>query len=192
MTKQHCENYSSFIGSSDIYPIYHLNMLCAIKRQNGGFLTTGTWHAYDKSQKLKTHFWTIFAWHIISLREIFGSIKLAYLPFINEVPVQCQAIERSCICVLLWVSILPLSTILQWDFGNVPMMWYFFVRFWNCSDDVVFFLFFILFWSLISDVIPCKTASLQIFFLSWHNKLDLPQAFPHYHLSTYPNDQDIH
>ena len=57
------------------------------------------------------------------------------------------------------VSILPLSTILELDFGTVPTAWYFVffyqilelfrqrgsvcfsIRFWNCSDSVVVFVF---------------------------------------------------
>jgi len=38
--------------------------------------------------------------------------------------VSSQEIERSCICVLV-VSILPISTIFLFDFGNVPAVWYF-------------------------------------------------------------------
>ena len=38
--------------------------------------------------------------------------------------VTSQESERSCICVL-GISILPLSTILIFDFGIVPTVWYF-------------------------------------------------------------------
>jgi hypothetical protein len=41
-----------------------------------------------------------------------------------EVPVPSTESERSYIFVL-WVSILPLSTILILDFGTVPTVWYF-------------------------------------------------------------------
>ena len=64
--------------------------------------------------------------------EVFADkYSLAPPPFI-EVPVQC-------ICVLE-VTIVPLSTILIFDFGIVATVCYFFL-FWNCSDSVVFFLF---------------------------------------------------
>ena len=51
--------------------------------------------------------------------------SLAPPPFI-EVPVPRQECERACICTL-WVSILPLSTILILDFGTVPTVWYYLV-----------------------------------------------------------------
>ena len=46
---------------------------------------------------------------------------------------------------MLRLLILPLSTILLFDFGTVPTVWYFLELFrqcgifWNCSDSVVFF-----------------------------------------------------
>ena len=54
------------------------------------------------------------------------------------VPVANQESQRPCICVLV-VSIFPLSMILRLDFGTVLTVWYFSIRFWNCSDSVVFF-----------------------------------------------------
>ena len=66
--------------------------------------------------------------------------SLAPPPFI-EVPVPRQECEQSCICTL-WVSILPLSTILLLDFGTVPTVWYYcFSRFWNCTDSLVLLFF---------------------------------------------------
>ena len=80
------------------------------------------------------------------------------LPLFFKVPVPRKKIEWSCSCVL-GVSILPLSTIFLWDFGNVPTVWYFLffyqilemfrqygifcfsIRFWKCSDSMVFFVF---------------------------------------------------
>ena len=46
-----------------------------------------------------------------------------------ELLVPRQDSERSCICVLE-VSILPLSTILIFDFGIVPRVWYFCISFY--------------------------------------------------------------
>jgi hypothetical protein len=46
---------------------------------------------------------------------------------------------------VLRLLILPLSTILLFDFGTVPAVWYFLELFrqcgifWNCSDSVIFF-----------------------------------------------------
>jgi len=51
--------------------------------------------------------------------------------------------ELPCI-YLLGVLILPLSTIFLLDFGTVLTVWYFFSRFWNCFDSVVFFAFHII------------------------------------------------
>jgi hypothetical protein len=50
--------------------------------------------------------------------------------YLNEVLAPRQESERSCICGL-GVSILPLSTILIFDFRNVPTVWY-----------VLFFIFY--------------------------------------------------
>jgi hypothetical protein len=47
-----------------------------------------------------------------------------------EVSVPSQISQRSCICVLE-VSILPLSTILIFDFGIVPTVWYLLVSFYH-------------------------------------------------------------
>jgi len=41
------------------------------------------------------------------------------------VPVPSQDCEHSCICVLE-VPILPISTIILFDFGTVPTLWYVF------------------------------------------------------------------
>jgi hypothetical protein len=54
------------------------------------------------------------------------------------VPVANQESQRACICVLV-VSIFPLSMIFILDFETVLTVWYFSIRFWNCSDSVVFF-----------------------------------------------------
>ena len=48
-------------------------------------------------------------------------------PFI-EVPVPSQESEMPCTCVL-GASILSLSTVIIFDFGIVPMVWYFFPPF---------------------------------------------------------------
>ena len=63
--------------------------------------------------------------NIISLRGEMLAHKTSISPprFI-EVPVPSQKIDQSCICVY-GVSILPLSTILIFDFGIVPTVWYF-------------------------------------------------------------------
>ena len=50
-------------------------------------------------------------------------------PLFMELLVPRYDSERSCICVLE-VSILPLSTILIFDFGNVPTVWYFCISFY--------------------------------------------------------------
>ena len=61
------------------------------------------------------HFAKMWAWaHKISL------IPPPYF----KVPVPSQESERSCICMLR-LSISPLSTVLIFDFGTVPTVWYF-------------------------------------------------------------------
>ena len=60
------------------------------------------------------------------------------MPLFIEVPVPSQESERSCICVL-GVSNLPKIKIFLLEFGPVPTVWYFSIRFWTCSDSVVFF-----------------------------------------------------
>ena len=59
-------------------------------------------------------------------------------PLFIEVPVLSQEGLRSCIAVL-GVSNLSHFTTFLFDFGTVPTVWYFSIRFWNCSDSVVFF-----------------------------------------------------
>jgi hypothetical protein len=62
---------------------------------------------------------------IISLKREFRSIELVLTPpLFIEVPVPRQESEQSCICVL-GVLILPLSTILIFDFGIVLTAGYF-------------------------------------------------------------------
>ena len=63
---------------------------------------------------------------IISLkREVWACKTSLTLPLFIKVPVPSQESEGSCICVL-GVSILPLSTILIFNFRIVPTVWYFF------------------------------------------------------------------
>ena len=102
-----------------------------------GFLLTCEKHFHD---------------HIISQRASFGPIKLLLSPpLFIQVPLPRQESERSCIC-LFRVSIQPLQQffyqilelfrqcgIFLLDFGTVLTVWYFSIRFWNCSDSVVFF-----------------------------------------------------
>ena len=45
-------------------------------------------------------------------------------PLVIEVPVPSQENKQPCIC-MLGVSIVPLSTILIFDIGIVPTVWYF-------------------------------------------------------------------
>ena len=96
-------------------------------------------------------------YNIISLREVAWAHKTCLTPPLY-LPVTSPENERPCMCVLV-VSLLPLSTIFLLDFGTVPTLWYFLffywtlelfrqcgifsfsVRFWNCSDSVVFFVF---------------------------------------------------
>ena len=62
--------------------------------------------------------------HIISLRVEFWTHKANLIPpLFIEVPVPSQESERSCICVSE-VLIVPLSTILIFDFGTVLIVWY--------------------------------------------------------------------
>ena len=62
---------------------------------------------------------------IISLRgKDWVHITSLALPLVIEVPVSSQESEKSCICVL-GVSTLPMSTILMFDVGIVPTLWYF-------------------------------------------------------------------
>ena len=56
--------------------------------------------------------------------EIWADKTSLTLPHFIEVPVPSQESEQSYICVL-GVSIFPLSTILIFDFGIVPKVWYF-------------------------------------------------------------------
>ena len=53
-------------------------------------------------------------------------------------PVPSQESEWSCTC-LLRVLIVPLSTILIYDFGIVPTVWYFFVFFiiYHLTDEIL-------------------------------------------------------
>ena len=72
-------------------------------------------HLYDRLNSLTGDIWA----HKTSLIP----------PLFIEVLVLSQKSKRSCICVL-WVSILPLSTIFGLDSG-----------FWNCSESTVYFVF---------------------------------------------------
>jgi len=63
---------------------------------------------------------------IVKVRKIY---KQTIFHTVNKImnldlPVPSQESEWSCICVS-GVSILPLSTILTFDFGVVPTVWYF-------------------------------------------------------------------
>ena len=49
----------------------------------------------------------------------------------------CVRGERMCTCVL-GMLILPVSMIFQLDLRTVLTVWYFPIRFKNCSDSVVF------------------------------------------------------
>ena len=69
-----------------------------------------TFYSHMKSTYMTSLFWV----HRFSLTP---------LPYF-EVPVSSQENERPCICVLE-ISILLLSTILIFDFGIVPTVWYF-------------------------------------------------------------------
>ena len=61
---------------------------------------------------------------IISLSGEVWVHKTSLTPLLfNEEPVRSQKSQRSCNCVLV-VSILPLSTILLFDFGTVPRALY--------------------------------------------------------------------
>ena len=60
---------------------------------------------------------------ISTSREVWAKKTSLTLPLFIEVPVPRQENEWSCICVL-GVLILPLSTILIFDFGIVTMVWY--------------------------------------------------------------------
>ena len=78
---------------------------------------------FPNKEKLPTL--TTYFWHkhlhesIISLKGEAWGHKASLSPAHNiEVPVSSQESERSCICVS-GVSILPLSTILLLNFGNV-------------------------------------------------------------------------
>jgi hypothetical protein len=72
-------------------------------------------HLYDRLNSLTGDIWA----HKTSLIP----------PLFIEVLVPSQKSKRSCICVL-WVSILPLSTIFGLDSG-----------FWNCSESTEYFVF---------------------------------------------------
>jgi hypothetical protein len=62
--------------------------------------------------------------HTIPLRgEVWANKTSLTPPLLIEVPVPSMESERACICVL-GVSILPLSTILIFDFGFVPTVWF--------------------------------------------------------------------
>ena len=63
--------------------------------------------------------------HIISIREEIWAHEISLAqPIVIEVPVPSQESEHSCISVLE-LSIVPLSTILIFDFEIVPTVWCF-------------------------------------------------------------------
>jgi len=69
--------------------------------------------------------WRLLHDRIISLRRALWVQKNSWTPpLFIKMPVPSQEIERSCISVL-GLSILTLPTILIFDFGIVPMVWYF-------------------------------------------------------------------
>jgi len=59
MTKQHCENYSSFIGSSDISYLSLEHVVCNKKTKMEVSLLHDM--LMIKVKNYKTQFWTIFA-----------------------------------------------------------------------------------------------------------------------------------
>ena len=70
---------------------------------------------------------------IISLRvEVWAHRTSLYPTLFIEMPVPCKECERSCIGVLQ-ISILPLSTILIFNFEIVPTVWYFLFLILFCS-----------------------------------------------------------
>ena len=56
--------------------------------------------------------------------EVWAHKTSLTLPLFIDVPVQNQESERSCILYVKGVSILPLSIILIFDFGIVPIVCY--------------------------------------------------------------------
>ena len=88
------------------------------------------WQLYNS-----TPFYFKDRWYLKSLVAVGDHLYTDSYPSHRD---RCSEKSASCIFVLE-VSNLPLSPICVLDFGDVPSVWYFSVRFWRCSEYVLFF-----------------------------------------------------